>query len=366
MSRYYGGMDVHSKLTQFVIQEVDGRVLACGQVPTTPDGLGLVQRQYGLEKGTRVGLETGTMAHYVARQLQELGLEPVVIDAHEVRVKAHRPRQKSDRRDAFEICDGLRRDLYRSIVPLPPAPIQVLRETLSRRRHFVRMQSAEVSAVKHLLRASGQRHLSGPLGSESAWQKLLSRLTDALLASRIESHHQVWRTAGEQVAILEGSLLEQSQRFEADLQRLTTMPGVGAIVALTVIAAFWDASRFPTAKQAASYAGLVPCTDQSGDRDWHGRITKQGSPELRSMLCEAAHHAARKNHPLQPYFRSLCARRGYKMAVVAVAHRLCRMLYAMMRDKTEFDIHKLGIEVGPFEKKIVMRYRLRRRTALRA
>ena len=61
-----------------------------------------------------------------------------VIDAHEVRVKAHRPPQKSDRRDAFELCEGLRRGIYRAIVHVPPARIGALRETLSRRRHFVR------------------------------------------------------------------------------------------------------------------------------------------------------------------------------------------------------------------------------------
>ena len=57
----------------------------------------------------------------------------------------------------------------------------------------------------------------------------------------------------------------------------------------------------------------------------------------------------------------MCARRGYKMAVVPVAHRLCRILYAMLRDWTPFEITKLGIEVGPFEKKIVCPYRLKSR-----
>jgi transposase len=299
------------------------------------------------------------MASFVARHLQHLELEPIVIDAHEVRLKAHRPRQKSDRRDALEICEGLRRDQYRAIVHIPPARIQVLRETLAQRRHFVRLQTVEVNAAKYLLRASGRRS-SSFLTSESGWQRLISQVKDAKLAWRVELHHKMWRAAHEQVVALNESLLKQSRCFEEDLRRLQTMPGVGPIVALTVIARFSDAKRFPSAKHAASYVGLVPTTDQSGDRDWHGHITKQGSSELRSMLCEAAHHAARKNHPLNPYFRSLCARRGYKMAVVAVAHRLCRMLYAMLRDRTEFDIRKLGIEVGCFEKKIVTRYRLKR------
>lgn len=64
---------------------------------------------------------------------------------------------------------------------------------------------------------------------------------------------------------------------------------------------------------------------------------------------EPPHHANRPTSPLNPYFSSACARRGYKAAVVAVAHRLCRILFAMVRQGTKFDIEKLGVEVGPFE-----------------
>jgi hypothetical protein len=63
--------------------------------------------------------------------------------------------------------------------------------------------------------------------------------------------------------------------------------------------------RFADAKRAASYAGLVPSTYHSGAREAYGRITKRGSGELRAMVCEAAHHASRPTHPLQPYFASL-------------------------------------------------------------
>lgn len=364
MSEFYVGLDGHSKTSDYAIEDVDGTVIGQGRVPTTPEGLRSFVVEHKVEPGTRVGLETGPMARYIASQLQDLGLEPVVIDAHEVRLKASRPRQKSDRRDAFEICEGLRRNIYRTIVHMPPEPIQRLRATLAQRRHFVRLQSAEMSATKHVLRSSGLRHLSRQLQAESGWQRMASQVEDVLLGSRIASHHAVWRVAGEQIAFLDNSLFEQSRPFEAEFLRLQTVPGVGPIVALTAIAAFSDAKRFPSAKHAASYAGLVPSTSQSGDRDWHGHITKQGSAELRSMLCEAAHHASHKNHPLNPYFRSLCARRGYKMAVTAVAHRLCRVLYAMMRDQTDFDVHLIGVEVGPFEKKVVMPYRLRRSRAL--
>jgi hypothetical protein len=134
-----------------------------------------------------------------------------------------------------------------------------------------------------------------------------------------------------EIQALETLLAAHQHPFVSDLQRLQTIPGVGPIVAATVVAVFADVQRFPDAKHAASYAGLTPSTYQSGARDVHGRITKRGSAELRAMLCEAAHHAARPQHPLHPYFAQQCAQHGYKRAVVAVAHRLCRIMFAMLR-----------------------------------
>jgi transposase len=172
----YVGLDVHSKRSVFVIEREDGHVVARGDIPTTPEGFRELRRQHELAAETPVALETGTVAFYAARELVRVGLRPVVIDAHEVRVKAHRPQQKSDRRDAFELCEGLRRGQYRSVVHVPPARIGALRETLSRRRHFVAVRVAEVNAVKRLLRGAGLGHLSKGLGTNAAWAKLLAAL----------------------------------------------------------------------------------------------------------------------------------------------------------------------------------------------
>jgi hypothetical protein len=73
------------------------------------------------------------------------------------------------------------------------------------------------------------------------------------------------------------------------------------------------------------------------------------------MLCEAAHHARRPSHP---FFTKLCARRGYKTAIVAVAHRFCRLLYALLRDEVDFQPLRLGVEEGSFTQTITRRFRL--------
>jgi len=326
MSAYVVGLDVHKTRSTFVIQTTTGAVTARGELATTRAGLEQWAHPQALPAATPVALESGTLAFFVADELARLALHPLVIDAHEVRAKAQRPRQKSDRRDAFELCDGLRRDQYRTRVHVPAPAVRRLRVLLARRRHFVRVQTAQINTVKGVLRAQGQGALGRSLRPARAWTRLQQAVAPhADLAHAVAAHAAVWDAARQQRDAVEAALAAHVPAFAPAAARLMTVPGVGPIVALTALATFGDVTRFPSAKHAASYAGLVPSTYQSGDCDRHGRITKRGSAELRAMLIEAAHHAARREHPFHRVFTALCVRRGYKAALVAVAHRLCRL-----------------------------------------
>ena len=112
--------------------------------------------------------------------------------------KARRPLQKSDRRDALELCHGVSRRVYQSGVHVPGPEITELRMTLSRRRHFLRIQTAEVNAAKRLLRGAGwpggQQHRS--LRTEVGWDRLLQS-TEYVPALRghIQRHYHVWKQA---------------------------------------------------------------------------------------------------------------------------------------------------------------------------
>jgi transposase len=188
MGTYYVGLDLHSQRTTFVIQDEAGAMVARGAVPTTPDGFARLCQAHQLAAGTTVALETGTSSFYVARLLAELQLTPVVVDAHEVRLKAHRPTQKSDRPDAFELCDGIRRGIYRSLVHVPTPAISQLRTALSRRRHFIRIQTAEINATKRLLRGSGWRvGTPASLRSAGSWDRVSSRRSPRRRSFRITS-----------------------------------------------------------------------------------------------------------------------------------------------------------------------------------
>lgn len=360
MHTYSVGLDVHSRETVFVIQTADGTVVARGKFPTTAAAFRAWQATYAVPPGTRVFLETGTVSFYVAHVVADLGLIPVVVDAHEVRRRARRPTQKSDRGDAFELCDGGRRGLYAAVVYIPPPAIHALRSTLARRRHFVRAATREILAAKHLFRARGRPLPPGALKSERAWQRVLTGATDdpPLLAA-VRAHYALWQAAQAEVGTLDAALRPLPPAETASVARLQTIPGVGPIVARTIAAYYGDVARFPSAKHVGSYAGLVPTTYQSGRVDQHGHITKRGARELRAMLCEAAQHAARPAHPLNPFYAPLCVRRGHKRAIIAIAHRLARIAFAMLRDGRDFDPTQLGLEVGPFARTTMRCYRRR-------
>jgi len=358
--KMYLGLDVHCKQTTFVAQNEQGQLQGEGQTPTTAEGLAAMLAQLGAPPRTEVALESGTQAKWAAAQLLEQGMKPVVIDAREVRVKARRVGQKTDRRDAFEICDGLRRGIYSTVVYQPPPAVERLRRVLSRRRHFVSLRTRETNAAKYLLRAAGLGGQSGGLVSAKAWERLLARTEAAELRPHLAMHFAAWRVAHEQVAALEQELQEALQPFAAVEQHLHTVRGVGVIVAATFIAALGEPTRFPSSGHVASYIGLVPSTYDSGERERHGRITKRGNAELRALLCEAAHHAARPDHPLQPYFARVCAKSGYRKAVVTVAHRLARILWQMWRKGEDFDVEQLNVVHKPRVLEKVVHYRLRR------
>jgi transposase len=156
-------------------------------------------------------------------------------------------------------------------------------------------------------------------------------------------HMDVWRVAQEKVILLDKELREGLQRFKTTVRRLQTVPGVGIITAATYLAVIATPHRFADSGRVVSYIGLVPSTYDTGPMQRHGHITKRGSSELRAMLCEAAQHAARPRHPLNPYWVRVCAKQGYKRAVVAVAQRLARILYAMWRKGEDFDATKLNV-----------------------
>ena len=128
-------------------------------------------------------------------------------------------------------------------------------------------------------------------------------------------------------------------RAEAVCRRLMTVPGVGALVAVTFTSAVDDPHRFAHSKAVGAHFGLTPKKYQSGETDVTGAISKVGDAMVRTALFEAAHillTRAVRFSSLKRWAMEVAKRRGMKRAKVALARKLAVVLHAMWRDDTEF------------------------------
>jgi transposase len=152
---------------------------------------------------------------------------------------------------------------------------------------------------------------------------------------------------------LNPTIADLSQAIEREVEkclaarRLMTHPGVGPLTALALVLIIGEADRFPCGKQVASYLGLVPLEDSSGNRRRLGHITKQGSSMLRFLLVEAAQVTARSLPQWRSKYLPLRMRRGRKTAKVAMARRLAVRLYWMLRQQWDYQQwNKFGSHAG--------------------
>ena len=110
-----------------------------------------------------------------------------------------------------------------------------------------------------------------------------------------------------------------------------TLPGIAHGVAVSLLAALGDVSRFPDGDHAASYLGLTPRTRQSGAKCFHGGMTKAGCPQTRAMLVQAVQTASDHPGPIGAFFRRLRKRKKYNVAVIATARKLVTVAYLMLK-----------------------------------
>ncbi len=137
--------------------------------------------------------------------------------------------------------------------------------------------------------------------------------------------------------------IEQEVEKCPEARRLQTHPGVGPLTALAFVLIIGRADRFQCGKQIASYLGLVPLEESSGNRRRLGHITKQGNSLLRFLLVEAAQVTARSIPEWRSKYFHLAMRRGRKIAKVAMAHKLAVQMYWMMRKEWDYEqLRKFG------------------------
>jgi transposase len=284
-------------------------------------------------------------------------------------MKAVRGR-KTDVQDSAWIADLLRHGLLQASF-IPPEPMRHLRELTRYRTSLVQERVQEVNRLHKVLESaniklaavasdvlgvSGQAMLHALLTQDEPDPAALAELAQGrlrkklgllrqALEGRVKPHHRLLiARILEHIAFLAESVAQLQEEidralipFEVAATLLETIAGVGKIAAATIIAEIGtDMSCFASAKHLASWAGLSPGNNQSGGRRRSGQTTK-GNKWLRGVLGEVAWAAIKKKDTcFGAQFRRIARRQGKLKAVVAVAHRLLRVIYYVLRDRVPY------------------------------
>jgi transposase len=337
----YLGMDVHVKSTVWCLLDAGGEVVEKGKSPTTAAELaGLVQR-LAKEAPLVAAQECGKLSHFVHDVLSPLDVKLLTFNPYHLRVIAA-SRKKTDKRDAYWLARTVQSGMTPHPVYIPTGVVRQLRALLNERDCVTGQRKAWLVRASTLLQAAG---LDARQHSGKGWIEKLLQQPDGIdeqLKLALERCDRMALALTGELAVIDARLHQHATSLE-QVQRLQTIPAIGEKVALTIYAWVGDISRFHTARQLSAYAGLTPSVRQSADSSVTGRITKEGSKQLRRALTQAGHVLlfrcqSENSAPLKAKPARIAVHRARrKIAVVAAARHILRTAFYVLRDRTDYN-----------------------------
>lgn len=325
------GLDVHKQFIQICGLDEKGEVVQQRKIKATPDDIKKFASE--LDCTDQIVLETTFHSWAICSLLAKSGCKVLVANAIQVKAIAH-ARVKTDKIDA-RILAQLLRSGFIPEVQMPDAETWELRQLVSHRRFLVKERTAAKNGVHAVLSRRlveyGDKYLFSAPGRQ--WLKSLE-LNDTerfILENTLAMLDDLER----RVEAVEQRIREGAMR-KREAQLLITIPGVHVTVAMGLLSAIGDIKRFASPKQLAAYFGLVPSVSQSGDKCFHGSITKTGRSTARWLAIEAANGLARTEGPLAAAFHRIKRKKGHNVALTALARKLVVMVWHMLTEQQPY------------------------------
>lgn len=332
---HYVGIDVSLEFSSICVVDATGRIIREAKVRSEPEALVGFLVGLGLAV-TRVGLEAGPLSQWLHAGLTAAGHETVLLETRHVKSALSAMVVKTDRRDARGIAQLLRMGWYRPVHSKSLAAQEVRALLAGRKMLLNKLLDLELS-IRGILRGFGLKlgeatksRFADRVRELAAGQSLLEAVAEPMLRAR--------EALRAEAAILHRRMLAIVREHEV-CRRLMTVPGVGAVVALTFVAAVDDPTRFRRSNDVGAHFGLTPKRYQSGETDVVGGITRVGDASVRVALYEAANVLLTRTtrfSALKRWAMEVAKRRGARRAKVALARKLGTVLHRIWVDGTEF------------------------------
>ena len=331
----YAGIDVSLELASVCVVDAKGKIVKETKVDSNPQALVAFFNGLGFPV-TRIGLEAGPLSQWLHAGLTQAGFETVLLETRHVKAALSAMTVKTDRKDARGIAQLIRMGWFRPVHAKSVGSQEVRALLVARKQLQRKLKDVELS-IRGILRGFGLKvgqvtrtKFEWRIRELVAGQTMLEQVTAAMLSARAALLAEFNKLH---------KMILNIVRDDKVCRQFMTVPGVGALVAITFKSAVDDPHRIKKSKAAGALFGLTPKKYQSGELDVTGGITRIGDQMVRSTLYEAAHtllSRLTRFSALKKWGLDVAKRRGLKRAKVAVARKLAVILHRMWIDGTTF------------------------------
>ena len=276
-----------------------------------------------------IGMEACGGSQHWARKLTGLGHQVKLMPAKSVRPFVGG--NKSDAHDARAIWTAVQQPNVKAVA-VKTEEQQAILALHRMRQQLVKFRTAQINGLRGLLTEYGEVMTKGKSGIKKGIAEALQRLSDRLPAMVIDTLREQWeriRTLDDQMGEIERRLKMWHKEDQA-CQRIADIPGVGLLTATAAVATMGDAKAFKSGREFAAWLGLVPRQTGTGGRVRLLGISKRGDTYLRTLLIHGARAVLTHAREPAPWITELRQRRPLNVAVVALANKMARTIWALL------------------------------------
>jgi transposase len=335
--RHYCGIDLHVKTMYVCILDATGQVLVHRNVPSTPEALLEVVAPY--RDDLVVAAECMFTWYWLADVCAAEGIRFVL--GHALAMKAiHGGKAKNDKIDSHKIAVLLRGGMLPQAY-VYPAAMRSTRDLIRRRLHLVRKRGQRLAHIQNTRAQYNLPAFGRNLAYKANRAGVVEHFADPSVQKSIEVDLALIDHYDALVTDLELTIVREAKRHDADaFHRLRSVPGIGKVLALTILYEIHDITRFDRVQECASYARLIKCTKASGGKKLGTGGAKMGNVHLKWAFSEAAVTFLRHNSAGKKILARLEKTHGKGKALSILAHKIGRAVYYMLSRGTVFSTEK--------------------------
>lgn len=338
----YAGIDIHLKSWKVTIMVNDREHRTYSQDPSAVILSNYLRKNF---PGAvyHSAYEAGFCGFSAHRELEDFGIQNIVVNPADIPTTDKEKKQKEDKRDSRKIAKSLKnRELVGIYVP--SKEMEELRGLVRYRKTLVKEISRHKCRIKSFLYFNGIIIPSELDSSSTHWSGRFTRWLSEVELSTVHGE-MVLEDTLDTAEHLRKKLLkinrhlrkvESEGEHSEKVRLLRSIPGIGIMTAMTLLTEMEDILRFKKFDQLCSFVGLVPSTNSSGEKENVGGITKRSNHNLRSIIVEAAWMASKKDPSLMYSYGLLCKRMKPTEAIIRISKKLLNRIRYVMKNETEY------------------------------